>query len=103
MKHIKCCNNCDHGLPLHLTKDILCKHRGVVTIDYVCFKYKAFSDLSAVKQTNHKCIHCENFVVELDSPNQDLGKCKLFSAREFDGTTRSVCSKFSKKMLIEVS
>jgi hypothetical protein len=103
MRHTKCCNNCEHGLPLHLTKDILCKYRGVVTIDYVCFKYKAFSDLSSNEQNNHKCIHCENFLVELDSQDQHVGKCKLFSAREFDGTARNVCSKFSKKLLIEVS
>lgn len=100
MKQSKCCNNCERGLSLHLTKDILCKYHGVVTPDYVCFKYK---DLSSSVQTNFKCIHCEYFLVQLDSPNQEIGQCKLFSAREFDGTTRNVCSKFSKKMLIEVS
>lgn len=103
MKQAKCCNNCEHGVSLHLTKDILCKYRGVVTTDYVCFKYKTFSDLSTAAQNNQKCIHCENFMVELDSSNQHIGKCKLFSAREFDGTTRNVCSKYSKKLLIEVS
>lgn len=100
MKQAKCCNNCERGLPLHLTKDILCKYHGVVTPDYVCFKYK---DLSSSEQINYKCIHCEYFLVQLDSPCQEIGQCKLFSAREFDGTTRNVCSKFSKKMLIEVS
>lgn len=103
MKQTKCCNTCERGLPLHLTKDILCKYHGVVTPDYVCYKYKDFSELSSSKQINFKCVHCEYFFVQLDSPNQDVGKCKLFSARDFDGTTRNICSKFSKKMLIEVS
>ncbi len=103
MKQTKCCNTCERGLPLHLTKDILCKYHGVVTPDYVCFKYKDLSELSPSKQINFKCVHCEYFLVQLDSPNQDIGKCKLFSARDFDGTTRNICSKFSKKMLIEVS
>ena len=103
MKQAKCCNNCERGVPLHLTKDILCKYHGVVTPDYVCFKYKDFSELSSSKQISYKCSHCENFLVHLDSPNQDIGQCKLFSAREFDGNTRNACSKFSKKMIIEVS
>lgn len=103
MKQTKCCNNCERGLPLHLTRDILCKYHGVVTPDYVCFKYKDISELSAYKQINFKCIHCEYFLVHLDSPNEEIGQCKLFSAREFDGNTRNVCSKFSKRMLIEVS
>jgi hypothetical protein len=103
MKQAKCCNSCDRGIALHLTKDILCKYHGVVTPDYICSKYKDISDLSASAQVNFKCIHCENFMVPLDSENQMLGQCKLFSAREFDGTSRNVCSKFSRKMLIEVS
>jgi hypothetical protein len=102
MKPTKCCNSCNRGIPLHLTKDILCKYRGVVTPDYVCSKYKDFSEADTDKQISFKCIHCEYFLVRLDSPSEDVGKCKLFSAREFDGTTRNVCSKFSKKMLIEV-
>ncbi len=100
MKQSKCCNNCERGLPLHLTKDILCKYHGVVTPDYVCFKYKDASELSSCN--NFKCIHCENFLVRLDSPREELGQCKLFSAREFDGFSRNACSKFSKKMLIDV-
>jgi len=103
MKQAKYCNNCDRGSSLHLTKDILCKYHGVVTPDYVCFKYKNVSDSSSAKQINFKCIHCENFSVGLDSPSEVIGQCKLFSARDFDGTTRNVCSKFSRKMLIEVS
>ena len=103
MKQAKCCKNCERGVPLHLTKDILCKYHGVVTPDYVCFKYKDYSESSVSVQQNLKCVHCEYFMVQLDSQNEQLGKCKLFSAREFDGTTRNVCSKFSKKMLIEVS
>lgn len=103
MKQAKCCNNCERGLPLHLTKDILCKYNGVVTHDYVCLKYKSNSDSAAAKQLNYNCTHCEYFIVQLDSENLDIGQCKLFSAREFDGTTRNVCSKFSKKLLIEVS
>lgn len=104
MKQAKCCNNCERGLPLHLTKDILCKYHGVVTPDYACLKFKSKSSGAAsAAKISYKCIHCEYFLVELDSPDENVGKCKLFSAREFDGTTRNVCSKFSKKMLIEVS
>jgi hypothetical protein len=102
MKQAKCCSNCERGVPIHLTKDILCKYHGVVTPDYVCFKYKDLSGISS-RQTSFKCIHCENFLVHIDSPNQNIGQCKLFSVREFDGNTRNSCSKFSKKMLIEVS
>ncbi len=100
MKLTKCCNTCERGKPLHLTKDILCKYHGVVTPDYSCLKYRGSSAVAAEKQTNFKCIHCEYFLVELDSTNQNLGKCKLFSAREYDGNTRNACSKFSKKLLI---
>lgn len=103
MKQSKCCNNCERGLHLHLTKDILCKYNGVVTPDYVCFKYKGIGDSAKANQIDYKCVHCEYFLVELDSSNQNIGICKLFSAREFDGRTRNACSKFSKKMLIEVS
>ena len=103
MKQAKSCNNCERGLPLHLTKDILCKYHGVVTLDYVCHKYKNTSELLASKELSYKCIHCEYFLVHIDAPREEIGQCKLFSAREFDGTTRNVCSKFSKKLLIEVS
>jgi len=102
MKPTKRCSNCERGLTLHLTKDILCKYHGVVTPDYVCFKYKNVSELSSSKPINFKCIHCENFLVLLDAPSVEVGQCKLFSARDFNGTTRNACSKFSKKMLIEV-
>ncbi|HEY5584079.1 MAG TPA: hypothetical protein VIK78_06265 [Ruminiclostridium sp.] len=102
MKQTKRCGNCERGLALHLTKDILCNYHGVVTPDYVCFKYKDVSESSSTKQVNFKCIHCEYFLVRLDSPNEEVGQCKLFSARDFNGTTRNVCSKFSKKLLIEV-
>ncbi|MDF2987655.1 MAG: hypothetical protein K0R50_3165 [Eubacterium sp.] len=103
MKRTKCCSNCERGTPLHLTKDILCKYNGVVTPDYVCFKYKGSAGLSVDQQSSFKCVHCEYFLVQLDSPNQDIGKCKLFSARDYDGRKRNACSKFSKKILIEVS
>ena len=103
MRRAKCCSNCERGVSLHLTKDVLCKYHGVVTPDYVCFKYKERSESTTSKQKSFKCIHCEYFMVQLDSANEHIGKCKLFSARDFDGTTRNVCSKFSKKMLIEVS
>jgi hypothetical protein len=103
MKHEKCCKNCEKGVSLHLTRDILCRYNGVVTPDYVCFRYKNGSSLSASKQAVFKCIHCENFMVQLDSANENIGRCKLFSERKFDGTVRNVCSKFSKKILVEVS
>ncbi len=101
MKQSKCCGNCERGIPLHLTRDILCKYRGVVTPDYICFKYKNSADKSSKQQPSYKCAHCEYFLVQLDTPNQDIGKCKLFSAREYDGNTRNACSKFSKKILID--
>lgn len=103
MKPVKCCNNCKRGTPINLTRNVLCRYRGIVTPDYVCFKYKSVTDSSEGKQTEYKCVHCDYFMVELDKPNQNIGMCKLFSAREFDGTTRTSCSKFSKKLLIEVS
>lgn len=103
MKRTKCCNNCVRGTSLHLTKDILCKYRGVVTPDYVCFRYKgsAGAVAGAELQLVFKCTHCEYFLVQLDSPDQNVGKCKLFSARDYNGNTRNACSKFSRKMLIE--
>ncbi len=103
MKRIKCCGNCERGLPLHLTRDILCKYNGVVTSDYVCLKYKSTAAPSQDQQNINKCINCEYFLVHLDSPDEETGKCKLFSAREYNGASRNACSKFSKKMLIEVS
>lgn len=101
MKQSKCCGNCERGIPLHLTRDILCRYRGVVTPDYVCFKYKNSTDKGSNQQVSYKCAHCEYFLVQLDSPNQNIGKCKLFSAREYDGNTRNACSKFSKKITID--
>ncbi len=100
MKHKKCCKSCERGLSLHLTNDILCKYHGVVTSDYVCFRYKESTVLTASKDVSLKCIHCENFIVHIDSPNENVGRCKLFSERHFDGTNRNPCSKFSKKILI---
>jgi len=101
MKQSKCCSNCERGIPLYLTKDILCKYRGVVTADYVCFKYKNSTDKSSNQQVLYRCTHCEYFLVQLDSPNQNVGKCKLFSVREYDGSTRNACSKFSKRILAD--
>ncbi len=100
MTHKKCCKNCERGLSLHLTNDILCKYHGVVTPDYVCFRYKERMCQTSSKEAGFKCIHCENFIVHIDSPNEDVGRCKLFSERKFDGTVRNACSKFSKKFLI---
>lgn len=102
MKQVKCCNNCERGTAIHLTKDILCKYSGVVTPDYVCFKYRGLNASELSKQANFKCIHCDYFITDLDEANQNFGQCKLFSTRQFDGTTRNVCSKFSKRMLIDV-
>lgn len=101
MKQAKCCNNCERGTPLHLTRDILCRYHGVVTPDYVCLKYKGSADTRAAQQGIYKCSQCEYFLVQLDNPNQDIGRCKLFSARDYNGNTRNACSKFSKKLLIE--
>ncbi|HEX2927454.1 MAG TPA: hypothetical protein VHP38_14555, partial [Ruminiclostridium sp.] len=103
MRQKKCCKNCERGLSLHLTKDILCKFHGVVTPDYVCFRFKEGTALPASKEVKFKCVHCENFIVNLDSPNEHVGRCKLFSERNFDGTLRNACSKFNKKFLIDVS
>ena len=100
MKHDKCCNNCDRGAPLHLTKDILCKYRGVVTPDYVCHRYKELC--SSKKQIQYNCTHCEYFLVNLNQEDENIGQCKMFSAREFDGRSRNACTKFSRKLLIEV-
>lgn len=102
MMQKKCCKNCERGLSLHLTKDILCKYHGVVTPDYVCFRFREGHSLTIKKGSSFKCVHCENFIVRIDSPNENVGRCKLFSERNFDGTLRNTCSKFSKQLLIDI-
>lgn len=98
-KQKKSCINCRIGKTIAVNNDILCKYRGVVSLDYVCSKYKYRPEVKPFNDTYYKCIDCENFI--LDASNSKgtsaVGLCNLFSVRQYNGKQKNACSKFVRK------
>lgn len=92
------------GKSININDDILCKYKGVVSRDYSCSKFKKMPVVYSTIKIN-KCIECNFFNLKsLDSNSADsMGLCQLFSVRYFDGNYKKACSKFSKKVKLEVS
>ncbi len=106
MKQKKSCSNCLKGTCIGVNSDILCRVKGVVSPDYVCFGHRNKPEQKSIKEMNYKCSDCEYF--ELDNQFNDetaFGLCSLFSVRHYDGKARKACSKFIKNTsrVLEVS
>lgn len=100
----KNCYNCMIGKSININDDILCKYKGVVSRDYSCSKFKKMPVLHDLIKVNH-CIECHFFDIRIPEQNasDSIGLCQLFSVRYFDGNAKRACSKFSKKVKLEVS
>lgn len=100
----KNCNNCMIGKSININDDILCKYKGVVSRDYSCSKFKKLPIQQNSVKINH-CIECHFFNIRTPELNtsDSIGLCQLFSVRYFDGNSKRACSKFSKKIKLEVS
>ncbi|HHW00575.1 MAG TPA: hypothetical protein GXX36_13625 [Clostridiaceae bacterium] len=105
MKRKKSCSNCIKGIKISINSDILCRKKGIVSPDYVCSGHRFEPESFAFKEMNYKCIDCESFILNTKSVEdpESIGVCKLFSARQFDGTQKSACSKFVKKSISAMS
>lgn len=104
MKIKKTCSNCIKGKKIPVNDDIFCLVKGAVTPDFVCSQHK-FAPIkkSKMKDMGPKCIDCINFVTRNNNPDDlNIGVCRLFSVRLFDGTLKNACSKFQKKESQEV-
>ena len=88
----KYCGNCANGIDIEITGDVLCNKKGVVERGYVCFKHKRDED----RPKGLKCLSCSSFIVDKKSENPDIGHCKLFTVRKFNGLEKNVCSRFAK-------
>ena len=99
MKHVKSCSTCANGLTNNLNKDILCKIKGVVSYDFGCSKYKAFSKTRSLLAQRNKCMDCEFYIIDAANSVEPLaiGFCQLFTVRKFNGEMKNACSKFVRK------
>ena len=107
MKRSGNCSNCARGISMKVNPDIFCSIHGVVSRNYRCSKYvrKPAQWSTEAPGTNYdaqwgnRCIDCEFFLVQHSEPehNPSVGCCKLFTVRNYDGSTRNACSKFSRK------
>ncbi len=102
-KQKKSCSNCLKGTSMAVNSDILCREKGAVSPDYLCSKHRFAPVNKSNKDLSNKCINCENFIINPAAQTPNTGLCQLFSVRQFDGTQKNACSKFSKKSQLEVS
>jgi hypothetical protein len=95
----KSCSNCIKGCRIVVNNDILCREKGAVSPDYVCSGYKRMPEPKIPRDSNYKCVDCENFILSknLEDESIPIGICRLFSVRQFNGTQKNACSKFVKK------
>ena len=94
MKTVKQCKNCRHGSHNNFNSDIVCRYKGVVSRDYSCGKFKPLPD-GAIKLFGYRCIDCNFLILDPENEDSDYGFCQLFTVSKFDGSKKSVCSKFS--------
>ena len=101
---IKNCNSCIIGRSIAINNNILCKYKGIVSYDYSCSKYKKSSTHQNTINI-YKCYDCQFFnLKEVETDKFDrIGLCQLFSVRYYDGNSKKACSKFTKKVKLEVS
>ncbi len=107
MKRSGNCSNCARGTSIKVNPDILCSIHGVVSRNYRCSRYvrkvaqwsTEAPRTSYDAQWSNKCIDCEFFTLSYPGSEHDpsTGYCKLFTVRQYDGTTKNACSKFSRK------
>jgi len=99
MKQRKTCDNCIRGMRIPVNDDILCREKGAVSPDYVCTRHKQDPMSNYRQGVPNKCAECEYFIGSPDSHEDGsmIGLCRLFSVRQYDGTRKKACSKFSRK------
>lgn len=101
----RCCANCIKGILIPLVDDILCRKKGVVSVDYVCSGHKFTPMPRSPRELNFKCCDCENFLYSISMPDEEesyIGMCQLFSTRPFSGSKKNACSKFIMRHTSEV-
>ena len=100
----KKCSNCIKGTAIIVNDDILCRYKGVVSPDYVCFQHRNVPAPKNFKDLNYKCYDCEFFSLAITNSinTEPIGLCKLFSVRQYNGKEKNACSKFSKKSQLDV-
>lgn len=113
MKRSGNCSNCARGTSLMVNPDILCSIHGVVSRNYRCSRYVRKVAQWSVEapradydiQWRDRCIECEFFIVQPSESEYDssIGCCKLFTVRQFDGSAKNACSKFSRKPARNIS
>lgn len=98
MKHQKNCNTCIRGTFNNLTGDVLCRDKGAVSPEFSCSNYRPVPMLIIFKHFGYNCLECDNFFrVENESNDYTSeGICCLFPMRQYNGSLRKACSKFSK-------
>jgi len=87
------CANCVHGSPVPVNCDILCYFKGIVSSNYCCSKHR-YTPINL--KSKRKCIQCEYFIQSAEG-SKNIGYCKLFTVRTYDGNFKNACSKFSKR------
>lgn len=99
MKQKRSCSNCIKNVAISVNTDLLCRINGAVSPDYVCSKHKFAPEPRTYKEMNYKCADCEFFTKSADAPQDmpEYGLCRMFSVRQYNGSQRSACSKFTKK------
>ena len=102
-KQKKSCSNCIKGTCIAVNNDILCREKGAVSPDYICSRHRSAPANTSNKDLSCKCIDCDNFIINESAQNSNIGLCQLFSVRQFDGTQKKACSKFTKRSQLEVS
>lgn len=92
-------------MAISVNNDILCRINGVVSPDYVCSKHRFMPVSKVTKAINYKCSDCEFFIpASVDTEADEcIGCCQLFTVRQYNGSEKNACSKFSKRSQLEVS
>ncbi|MDQ2086664.1 hypothetical protein RBH29_09530 [Herbivorax sp. ANBcel31] len=105
MRPKRTCSNCLKGTFININGDILCIEKGVVSPDYTCSKHRYLPALKSIKRKINTCEDCEYFIMfdAKSIEDKSIGKCQLFTVREYDGRKKKTCSKFVKRSKKEVS
>lgn len=100
----KSCKYCVRGVPVPLTKDILCRQKGIVSSGYICPKYKPSPTEKTPRELNYKCSECKNFSesISLSGRSSTIGTCILFCTRPFEANMRSACKRFELRKIREI-
>ncbi|NLL96568.1 MAG: hypothetical protein GX227_05605 [Clostridiaceae bacterium] len=85
------------GKHMGLTRDILCREKGIVSQDYCCSSHHFFIMDDFKKLDFYRCSDCEFFIFHPHEHIKSYGVCDIFSVRKCDGSARRACSKFVRR------